>query len=34
MFGLEDAQHHLMLDRPRTFSKHLDILIQELIGLS
>ena len=31
MFGLKDAQHHLMLDQPLPFIENLDRLIQELL---
>jgi len=29
--GLKDAQHHLMLDQPHTFTENLDNLIQHLL---
>ena len=34
IFGLKDAQHHLMLDQPLPFIENLDRLIQELLTKS
>ena len=34
IFGLKDAQHHLMLDQPLPFIENLDRLIQELLSKS
>ena len=34
VFGLKDAQHHLMLDQPLPFIENLDRLIQELLTKS
>ena len=34
IFGLKDAQHHLMLDQPLLFIENLDRLIQELLTKS
>ena len=34
IFGLKDAQHHLMLDQPLPFIENLDPLIQELLTKS
>ena len=34
IFGLKDAQHHLMLDQPLPFIENLDLLIQELLTKS
>ena len=34
IFGLEDAQHHLMLDQPLPFIENLDRLVQELLTAS
>ena len=34
VFGLKDAQHHLMLDQPLLFIENLDRLIQELLTKS
>ncbi len=34
IFGLKDAQHHLMLDQPLRFIENLDRLIQELLTKS
>ena len=34
IFGLKDAQHHLMLDQPLSFIENLDRLIQELLSSS
>ena len=31
IIGLKDAQHHLMLDQPHTFTENLDNLIQHLL---
>ena len=34
IFGLKNAQHHLMLDQPLPFIENLDLLIQELLAKS